>query len=79
MVENSTSEPVEVRAGYLGICVLLAENQGQWICSSSSERLARIVLGDSSNSSQSGEIDDPLNLIYVTGKFKADIVFEGLL
>lgn len=70
---------MEVRAGYLGICILLAENQGQWICSRSSERLARIVLGDSSASSPSDDIDDPLNLIYVAGKFKDDIVFEGLL
>lgn len=77
IVENSTSTPVEVRVGYLGMCVLLAENFGQWICSRKSEQLARIIIGDSPGSQN--DTDDPLNLIFVAGKFKDDVVFEGLL
>lgn len=65
---------LEVRAGYMGLCVLL--NHGDWICSTSATSLANIL---KLSSSSTNGTRDPLNLVYIANSFKEDIVFDGLL
>ena len=62
---NGTS--LEVRTGYFGLCVTYAG--GIWVCSSDSVGLAR----------QFQPFQDPLNLIWVSQKFKDGIVVSGLI
>jgi hypothetical protein len=68
---NDVGATLEVRAGYLGMCV---SSEAGWVCSRSSEQLARIF--------QQAEVDgprDPLNLIYIADTFKREMAFVGLL
>ncbi|KAJ5152924.1 uncharacterized protein N7482_009402 [Penicillium canariense] len=74
-VTQSGDEPIlEVRAGYMGLCIML--NDGEWICSTSATSLTNIV---KLSSSSTNGTRDPLNLIYIANSFKDDIVFDGLL
>ncbi|KAJ6021626.1 Ca2+ regulator and membrane fusion protein Fig1-domain-containing protein [Penicillium herquei] len=77
-VENITlsgDEPtLQVRAGYMGLCIMLTD--GDWVCSTSASSLANIVKLSSNAASGTR---DPLNLIYIANSFKDDIVFNGLL
>ncbi|KAH8805284.1 Ca2+ regulator and membrane fusion protein Fig1-domain-containing protein [Xylogone sp. PMI_703] len=58
---------LEIRVGYLGLC--MSQEAGEWVCSSSAHSLARLLKPE----------DDPLNLVWTAGKFKDQIVFDGLL
>ncbi|KAH7353489.1 Ca2+ regulator and membrane fusion protein Fig1-domain-containing protein [Plectosphaerella cucumerina] len=70
LAANHTS--LEIRAGYLGMCLLVA---GLTICSRSQETLEafvhRTVSGD--------EVGDPLSLIYAAARFRSEVVFVALL
>ncbi|KAH6665313.1 Ca2+ regulator and membrane fusion protein Fig1-domain-containing protein [Plectosphaerella plurivora] len=70
LAANHTS--LEIRAGYLGMCLMVA---GLTICSSSQETLEafvrRTVSGD--------EVGDPLSLIYAAARFRSEVVFVALL
>jgi hypothetical protein len=59
----------EVRVGYIGLCV--SASAGVWVCSGSVRGLADLVRGR--------DIEDPLNLIWIAGKFKDEIVFNGFV
>ncbi|KAM9882871.1 hypothetical protein VDGL01_02942 [Verticillium dahliae] len=67
---NRTS--MEIRAGYMGMCLLVS---GQSICSKNSGSLEafvrRTTIGDESG--------DPLNLIHAAQKFRDETVFVALL
>ena len=64
---NST---LEVRAGYLGICVRQNDSDTSlWLCSNNAAGLAQ----------QFSAEQDPLNLLWVCEKFKDAIVFYALM
>ena len=60
---------LEVRAGYFGICVLGANEQGLWLCGSDTTKIAALYQSQ----------QDPLNLIWAVTRFKNGIVFGGLM
>jgi hypothetical protein len=62
---------LEVRAGYLGLC--MRQNPGKWECSSSAAFLAGIV------ELSSASTGDPLNLIWIASNFRNHVVFVGLM
>ncbi|KAH7303199.1 Ca2+ regulator and membrane fusion protein Fig1-domain-containing protein [Stachybotrys elegans] len=64
--------PLEVRVGYLGMCLLVS---GQRICSRSHTVLETFILRMASED----EIGDPLNVIYAANEFRRDVVFVALL
>ncbi|KAH8597409.1 Ca2+ regulator and membrane fusion protein Fig1-domain-containing protein [Bisporella sp. PMI_857] len=66
---NGTAN-LEVRIGYMGLCI---RQSSGWICSSSAQTLADIVLETNFASG------DPLNLIYIGTKFKSEMIFNGLV
>jgi hypothetical protein len=68
---NDVGATLEVRVGYLGMCI---SSKTGWICSRGSEKLAGIV-----QQAKAGELSDPLNLIYVADTFKREMAFVGLL
>lgn len=74
---NQTS--LEVRASYLGLCI--KELAGDWICSSSISSLAKFFMSSApqtlAGSSSNG--GDPLNLVWIAGKFRSEIIFSGLV
>jgi hypothetical protein len=63
--------PLQVRSGYLGMCITSGLG---WICSRSSLQLASIL-----RQSEAGTQGDPLNLIYAAEKFRSEVVFVGLM
>lgn len=69
---------LEVRAGYMGLCI--SQVAGTWLCSSSTTSLANL-LKTQSNILGGGGVGqgDPLNLIWIAGKFRDEIVFNGLI
>lgn len=69
LIEESV--PLQVRSGYLGMCITSGAG---WICSRTSSQLASIV-----RQSEAGAQGDPLNLIYAAEKFKSEVVFVGLM
>jgi hypothetical protein len=74
VTENGDPPTLQVRAGYMGLCIM--PQDGEWICSTSAKSLANImkISGRSINGTR-----DPLNLIYTANSFKENIVFDGLL
>lgn len=70
LAANHTS--LEIRAGYLGMCLLVA---GLTICSRNQETLEafvrRTVSGD--------EVGDPLSLVYAAARFRSEVIFVALL
>ncbi|TVY82200.1 hypothetical protein LSUE1_G007803, partial [Lachnellula suecica] len=72
---NVTS--LEVRAGYMGMCI--SQTTGIWLCSSSATTLANLLKSQTASAaSVQGGGEDPLNLIWIAGKFRDEIVFDGL-
>lgn len=61
----------------MGLC--LSQNIGIWICSGSATTLANLVKSQNIPVSLSQGGGDPLNLIWIAGKFRDEIVFDGLL
>ena len=62
---------LEVRAGYLGVCI--RQNSDQWQCSGSASVLAIIA------QLSSGSTSDPLDLIWIASNFRDQVVFVGLM
>lgn len=62
----------EIRAGYMGMCLLIS---GQTICSRSASSLQAFVR----QSASEGESGDPLELIRAAKKFQEETVFVPLL
>lgn len=75
VTETSNRTTLQVRAGYMGLC-LMQSNAAQ-TCSSSASKLADIVKQTTSSSNEATA--DPLNLIYIANEFKEKIVFDGLM
>ncbi|KAJ5736579.1 Ca2+ regulator and membrane fusion protein Fig1-domain-containing protein [Penicillium malachiteum] len=74
-ITKSGDEPtLQVRAGYMGLCIMLTD--GDWVCSTSASSLANIV---KLSSNAANDTRDPLNLVSIANNFKEDIVFDGLL
>lgn len=59
----------------MGLCI--TQSDGIWLCSSSATALANLIRGQ--NLGLSGVGGDPLNLIWIAGKFRNEIVFNGLM
>ncbi|KAL2063544.1 hypothetical protein VTL71DRAFT_5349 [Oculimacula yallundae] len=69
---NISDHPsLEVRAGYLGLCV--RQNSEKWHCSRSAPSLVEIV------ELSRGSKDDPLNLLWIASNFRSQVVFVGLI
>jgi len=62
----------------MGLCI--SQNTGIWLCSSSATTLANLLKSQTVGASLfEGSVGDPLNLIWIAGKFKEEIVFDGLV
>ncbi|KAH6889255.1 Ca2+ regulator and membrane fusion protein Fig1-domain-containing protein [Thelonectria olida] len=61
---NETTNIVEVRVGYFGICVMT--NMGSWICDTQSSNLARAV--------RAANQSDPLNLLWIGNRFQSEAI-----
>lgn len=62
----------------MGLCI--SQTAGTWLCSSSATTLANLLKSQTVGSSLiEGVGGDPLNLIWIAGKFKDEIVFDGLV
>ncbi|KAK0126633.1 hypothetical protein ONS95_008219 [Cadophora gregata] len=70
----STHSSLTVRVSYLGICI--SQVDSQWMCSSNARTLSSLI--KLYGGVRSGE-QDPLNLIWIAGKFKDEVLFSGLL
>ncbi|EFW17412.1 conserved hypothetical protein [Coccidioides posadasii str. Silveira] len=70
---NASYPSLEVRTGYLGMCLKQATDL--WICARSAEALASLVKSRAGNSSH----NDPLNLIWTAKTFKDKLVFNGFI
>ncbi|KAH8595313.1 Ca2+ regulator and membrane fusion protein Fig1-domain-containing protein [Bisporella sp. PMI_857] len=71
-------DPIQVRVGYMGLCI--SQNAGNWVCSNSGAALARLFkIAQERGNEESFIGGDPLNLIWMAGKFKDEIVFNGLI
>ncbi len=70
---------LEIRVGYMGMCMW--EASGQWICSSSAADLAALVRQAATEAGPTSGLQtaDPLNLIYMAETFKNEIVFDVLM
>jgi hypothetical protein len=70
----STHSQLEVRVSYLGICI--SQVTSQWLCAHDALTLSNLI--KLYGGPESGE-HDPLNLIWVGGRFKDAVLFPGLL
>lgn len=62
----------------MSLCI--SQSTGMWLCSSSATTLANILKSQATATSLvEGDSGDPLNLIWIAGKFKDEIVFDGLV
>ncbi|TVY55454.1 hypothetical protein LCER1_G003618, partial [Lachnellula cervina] len=61
-----------------GLCI--SQSTGIWLCSSSATTLANLLKSQTVGASLfEGSVGDPLNLIWIAGKFKEEIIFDGLV
>ncbi|KAG4429143.1 hypothetical protein IFR05_015372 [Cadophora sp. M221] len=70
----ATHSALEVRVGYLGICI--SQVHSQWMCSNNALTLSNLI--KLYGGVESGE-QDPLNLIWIAGRFKDEMLYSGLL
>ncbi|KAL2064924.1 hypothetical protein VTL71DRAFT_4064 [Oculimacula yallundae] len=70
----STHRPMKVRVSYFGMCI--SQESSQWMCAGNAGTLSSMI--KLYGNSKSGE-QDPLNLIWIAGKFKDEMLFSGLL
>lgn len=73
-VENS-SQPLEVRVGFIGVCAKLPADT--WACSSSFETVSKQVALVESGASNTSY--DPLGIVDLAKGFKNDVIFNGLM
>ncbi|KAK2760348.1 hypothetical protein FQN54_002417 [Arachnomyces sp. PD_36] len=73
--KTGTSSSLEVRVGYLGMC--MRESGEEWLCSRSAEDLANIIRENNTEEEAAGH--DPLNLIWMAKDFTSQSVFSGLI
>lgn len=60
---------LEVRTGYLGLCI--SQPSGIWVCSNNAMALAKQI--------KSAGGSDPLNLVWMSAKFKDEAFFQGFM
>ncbi|KAH6709020.1 Ca2+ regulator and membrane fusion protein Fig1-domain-containing protein [Leptodontidium sp. MPI-SDFR-AT-0119] len=70
----ATHSALQVRVSYLGICI--SQVHSQWMCSNNALTLSNLI--KLYGGVESGE-QDPLNLIWIAGRFKDEMLYSGLL
>ncbi|KAK2806906.1 hypothetical protein FQN51_005706, partial [Onygenales sp. PD_10] len=72
--EDGHAHPLEIRAGFLGLCMKRSTttSSAYWFCSPHAQVLLDGIKEPGST------ITDPLNLIWISQKFKDRVVFSGL-
>ncbi|TVY27973.1 hypothetical protein LHYA1_G003510 [Lachnellula hyalina] len=74
-----TADPAQVNSNISNTFSGLT-GAGIWLCSSSATTLANLLKSQTVGASLfEGSVGDPLNLIWIAGKFKEEIVFDGLV
>ncbi|KAJ5504914.1 hypothetical protein N7463_007788 [Penicillium fimorum] len=79
VLQTSNGTTLEVRAGYMGICV--TQSHTGRICSTNARVLGNLFQAQKhvKNGTSTEIVPDPLNLIMIANEFKEKIVFDGLI